>query len=174
MDLLNQSSSSDDMEEVVKKYAQQQIPAMMEEFWGFRPEDEDLNLTSRINFELEGLKQSVKFEQKLTVVNPILNPGNEVIKQEKIEQIKIKGDQELEPIENLIDTDVLDDKVSDIDVQEDHDKEFSDSEELKVQADMQDREKDMAKTVNIFAKMKRMEKWELIQGEVVEEQKNEI
>jgi hypothetical protein len=65
---------------------------MMEEFWGFRPEDEDLNLTSRINFELEGLKQSVKFEQKLTVVNPILNPGNEVIKQEKIEQIKIKGD----------------------------------------------------------------------------------
>lgn len=144
MDLNKSSSSSEDMEEAIKKYAQRQVPKCVDSFWGIKPEEvekvaeEDLNLTSRINNELNDLKQSVKFDQRLTVIQPKKDSIPEAIEEMKLDQIKIKGPQEyeVEAMENLIDTDVLSQDQESFHVSDGDDEDkhipFHDDEEAKI------------------------------------------
>ena len=131
------------MEELVYKFAQRQVPKTVDNFWGIKHDEEEkdpeenLNLTSRIHNELNDLKQSVKFENRLTVINPSKNSNPEAFEEVKLNQIKIKGQhEEVEAIENLIDTDLQEDRdsfhISDGDDEDKHIP-FHDDEEAKIQ-----------------------------------------
>ena len=114
---------------------------MVDQFWGIKHDEEEreaeenLNLTSRIHHELNDLKQSVKFENRLTVINPKKDPEPVAFEEVKLEQIKIQGNkEEVEAIENLIDTELQEDQESFHVSDEDEDKHipFHEEEEAKI------------------------------------------